>query len=142
MATLTEEANALMDRANELISVSMNEEITEMAKYLLSQSVKENVYPLYSPTQYNRRMDEGGLSDVRTYEATADDSTGDLHEIQIADNRYEVGVVESGEGYTWKRSMIYQMQPYPRPYFSPADEKVQESAGAFEEMILFRLAAL
>lgn len=125
MATLRQEADEILNRANQAIQGAMNAQIAEGAKGILSAEVKRSVYPLYDPTQYVRRMDSGGLSDRDVYEVTEDGNAGDAHEIVIADNRPEVGVVESGTGYTWTYSVIYQMQPFPRPYFLLADARIE-----------------
>lgn len=125
MATLRQEADEILNRANQAIQGAMNAQIAEGAKGILSAAVKEIVYPNYEPTEYVRRRDSGGLSDRDMYEVTEDGGGGDVHEIIVADNRHEVGVVESGTGYTWIHSQIYRMQPYPRPYFSYADARVE-----------------
>ena len=125
MATLRQEADEILNRANQAIQGAMNAQIAEGAKGILSAAVKAYVYPKYDPTQYIRRKDSGGLSDRDMYEVTEDGSGGDTHEIVVADNRHEVGVVESGTGYTWTHSQIYQWQPYPRPYFPLADAQIE-----------------
>lgn len=99
-------------------------------KKCVSDSVKENVYPAYSPTQYQRREDAGGLSDVDNYTVEEGKLSLTLINETTGNGRYSntqgwdpgpiTDIIENGSGYHWTRSGIYQMQPYPRPFMEQA----------------------
>lgn len=116
-----QEADAILTRAKQAIASALNNEIAQIAKDNIQFRVESNVYPEYSPTMYERRMREGGLADTNLYQASVDEGSLTL---TVRDDRHEVGVVESGEGYTWEDSDIYDMQPFPRPYFQDAENDV------------------
>lgn len=115
------EADALMVLLDNAINSALSGPIAEIAKNDIQFRVNSNVYPLYTPLQYVRRGENGGLADTDMYVVNVDDGS---HTLTVTDDRHEVGVVESGTGYTWEDSPIYRMQPYPRPYFDLAEEDV------------------
>lgn len=55
---------------NVLQILSRDASIERILAETMSQSVVDVVYAAYEPTQYDRRMDESGLSDVRNYAIT------------------------------------------------------------------------
>ena len=125
MAIKTSDPDFLIDAVNVSLSAYMNTDFMEFCKDILSTAVNVYVYPAYEPDSYVRRQNAGGLSDKREYETEEDPNPwGSVHTISISDNRREANVVNSGSGYTWTRSRIYRMQPFPRPYFSQADESI------------------
>lgn len=128
MAISSDDPEKLMSEVNAKLAIFMNVVAVTIAKGQIAQAVVDHVYPsyIYSPSEYKRRMANGGLIDMDLYEVVEDSGSSDVHEIVVSDNRHEVGVVESGTGYTWSESRIYKMQPYPRPYFKTADEKALE----------------
>ena len=120
------DVNSLMEAINASLSEFMNTTGVETVKKAISKSVDERVYATYTnsgPRKYIRRKTSGGLSDPNQYEVVDDSTVGDTHQILVSDDRHEVGVVESGQGYKWKNSRMAQ-DPFPRPYFEPADERV------------------
>lgn len=126
MAIKSTDPEEIISAANVTISAYMNGDIMDVCKDIISNTVHATVYPAYDPDVYKRREDAGGLSDKREYYTEEDGNPwGYDHQIRIFDDRHEVGVVTFGTGYTWKRSRIYKMQPFPRPYFSRADKEVQ-----------------
>ena len=129
MAIKTSDPDFLIDAVNVSISAYMNANFMELCKDILSTSVNVYVYPesIYSPSSYVRRKNAGGLSDKREYEIEEDPNPwSSVHTISISDNRREANVVNSGSGYTWTRSRIYRMQPFPRPYFAQAEKAISE----------------
>lgn len=127
MAIKTSDPDALIDAVNVSISATMNGTLMEFCKDLLSNTVHAYVYPAYTPDSYARREDAGGISDKREYETEEDGNPwGNVHTITIGDYRREANVVNSGTGYTWTRSRIYRMQPFPRPYFAQAEWTIQK----------------
>lgn len=123
MEIVSENPDVIMSEVNAEISALMNTEIAEAAKDALVKSTFDNVYGKYSSGAahpYVRRYTAGGIADKNLYELTEDGGGSDYHEIIIKDERPEVSYIERGV-YNWIRSAIFWMQPYPRPYFEPAD---------------------
>lgn len=129
--SIASEGEAILNRAKAQVNQALAGEIADMAKNEISYMVQAAVYPAYSPTQYKRRGMSGGIADKNQYTAT----NGDMS-LTVADDRPEVGVVESGVGYTWEHSRIYLMQPYPRPYFQQAEENTVADAEPMIQAIL------
>lgn len=119
--SLRDEANQILSMLDDTINAALAGPITEIAKNDIQFRVESDVYPLYTPMLYQRRGRSGGIADTSMYEASVDDAT---HTLTVRDDRPEVGIVESGTGYTWEESAIYHMQPFPRPYFDLAEEDV------------------
>ena len=115
------ETEGIINDLNKSIVACLEGDISQIAGECIQYRVEHDVYPLYSPTKYGRRKRNGGLADPFMYSYNVDPSTNTL---RVSDNRREVGVVESGTGYQWEESQIYAMQPYPRPYFSKADQDI------------------
>lgn len=115
------ETEGIINRLNDAITECLEGDISQIAGECIQYRVEHDVYPLYSPTQYERRMRNGGIADPFMYSYNVDPSTQTL---RVSDNRREVGVVESGIGYQWEDSQIYAMQPYPRPYFNKAEQDI------------------
>ena len=101
----------------------------------VSRSAEINVYGAYTPAEYERRgADGGGIADKDNYEVHTDalqrsdtaftagmrlynNTKGNL-KYQWSegwDDDFITDIIESGHGYHWKRSEIYQMN-LPRPF--------------------------
>lgn len=127
------ETEGIINDLNKAIVACLKGDISQIAGDCIQYRVeKEDVYPLYEPKQYVRREREGGIADPSMYGYDVDPSTNTL---RVFDNRREVGVVEIGVGYQWTRSEIYGMQPYPRPYFSNAEQDIIEDGEAEAALI-------
>ncbi|GAA0123166.1 MAG: hypothetical protein KID00_13890 [Clostridium argentinense] len=97
-------------------------DLVEYIKELMKEKVYEEVYDRYDPSQYERRFDDGGTSDIRNY----------THTIRFYGNKAIINVynytktaygrdyvdkyIIEGDKYDWENSMIYRMQPYPRDF--------------------------
>ena len=78
---------------------------------VMALAAQSNVYGAYSPTMYHRRHT---MDNPESYRVDASGLT-----ITVENTRtepYVFDIVESGTGYTWEKSEIYRMQPFPRPY--------------------------
>ena len=64
MASLEQQLRRIERQIQGNLKVGMNEVAKEVKK-IQSEKVKEEVYGTYTPKQYERREDDGGLSDVR-----------------------------------------------------------------------------
>lgn len=94
-------------------------DVQEEFKESVSRAAEKNVYGAYAPTQYTRRGADGmGIADTWNYEVSADklslklvNNTKGNHIYawtQGWDSGYITDIIESGHGYHWKRSEIYQ----------------------------------
>lgn len=109
-----------------------------------SNSVDDNVYGAYYPTEYERRGDAGGMSDTKNYatniyvpsltvvltnETTGNPAYSGSRDGWDSDDISDI--VESGNGYNWRRSRIFKTRQA-RPYMDKAEEK---AAKAFEPVL-------
>lgn len=134
--------NARLDAA---IADTMMTDVFIAARDHILLSVFENVYDKYTPSgqnPYERRYDNGGLSDFRNIELVSSGPTANGFEIEVRDMAEGIDgegpidqVIESGVGYTWTESDIYKRQPYPRPFYEGA-EKMMMQSGAFERALM------
>ena len=118
---------AKLDKA---IQQSMEGVVADMAKAALKQAVYERVYDVYSPVRYERKMDQGGLSDTENMEARYDPATMTL-EVEDVRRDEDTGrlvapVVESGRGYKYS-------SPGARPFHAYAEKMMGQ--GLFESAL-------
>lgn len=109
-----------------------------LMKVETSNAVEDLVYPAYEPTKYGRRMENGGMSDMRNYYTKIDKSklsvtlenrtrgASDYSDSDGWDPGQISDIIEEGVGYWWKRSQIFQDQPVPRPYTRYAEMKASD----------------
>jgi hypothetical protein len=99
---------------NQKIKKSLSNEVADVARDTMSKHVMSDVYQAYEPTQYQRTGDL--YKDIST--AMKNDNTLEIENVARDEEtgRLIAPVVESGEGYEWEKSRIYQMQPFPRPF--------------------------
>lgn len=124
MAFFMDEANNMLSRIADSVDKTLLTTVSDAVCQSISESVYRNVYPLYTPSEYVRRGENGGLPDASQYDISLDPAT---HTLTVSDDRHEVAVVQSGMGYSWTESRIFRMQPYPRPYFPQAEAKLVSS---------------
>ena len=117
-------------KLDDAIQKSMEGVVADTAKAALRQAVKERVYDVYSPQEYIRHEDNGGLSDVRNMEARYDKATMTLEVEDVRrdedTNRLVAPVVESGRGYNY-------FSPGPRPFHAYAEQMMGQ--GLFESAL-------
>jgi hypothetical protein len=99
---------------NQQIKKSLLNEVADVARDTMSKHVMSDVYQAYEPTQYQRTGDL--YKDIST--TMKNDNTLEIENVARDEEsgRLIAPVVESGEGYEWEKSRIYQMQPFPRPF--------------------------
>lgn len=95
----------------------------------IQNRVQSNVYDAYDPIMYKRRGKHGGLQDPSKYQHTVSN-----HTLTVSDNRQEVEVVESGEGYAYPPQDVGA-----RPYWSYAEEDI-ESDSIYADLIAEKLS--
>ena len=118
------------------VQSAVERNVTEELANAIRDSVYMNVYDAYYNKQYVRRGDKGGLSDTRKYMRRAY-SMGDSETVAevsvevLGSKQYLniVPIVESGRGYTWKHSAIYQSKQ-PRPFLDKAVEMIIQDGSA------------
>lgn len=120
------------------------EKYKKVLKRIVSQNVEEHVYERYSPTQYQRRYDKtiggrGGLAAESSVKVifdpkkqtitTTNMATGRdydaLHDTYENNNTYLTPIIETGQGYTWKKSWIYNSE-LPRPFMKEVLAEVEK----------------
>lgn len=120
--------NARLDAA---IADVMEHDIYNLALTSILAVIFPMVYDKYdSPAiePYERRYDNGGLSDPRNIKLVGSGPVPNGYYIEVRDlAKDEDGlpldeIIESGEGYHWKESQIYKKQPYPRPFYEAAEK--------------------
>lgn len=116
----------VLDKAKE----AMMNEVATVIKKEQSQQVKREVYEKFEPVEYERREDDGGLSDIRNMETTIRSST---HSVTVTvknktkgnsdygnnpNDKYIDGIIASGQGYQYHG--VNSKKTYERP--RPVDE--------------------
>lgn len=99
---------------NKKIQSALASEVADVARDTMSDHVMSDVYSRYEPTEYQRTGDL--YKDIQT--TMIDDNTLEIENVATDEEtgRLIAPIVEDGVGYTWDRSRIYQMQPFPRPF--------------------------
>lgn len=82
---------------------------------------------------YQRRGSSGGMSDVKNYPVTESELSLKIENITQGnpaysdsdgwDGGYINDIIESGEGYHWKKSELYRNQPWPRPFMEETGDR-------------------
>jgi hypothetical protein len=113
---------------NEKISNALRVEVADEARETMQEHVMSDVYDKYQPSPPPKGY-------VRTGNLYQDILTQmkDNHTLTIENlakdeetGRLVAPVVESGVGYTWKDSRIYNMQPYERPFIKNTAKDLED----------------
>lgn len=116
------------------IKETMNKEVNEVVRSTLKENVIEEVYDQFEPTQYERT---GGLYQDRNIESNIID-TGDGVELSVRSIRKEDGrdiakIIETGKGYSWKKSQIAQSEMQ-RPFHEVTQKEIEDKGLAKKAM--------
>lgn len=111
------------------------EVFVDLARESMKQSIKHNVYSKYRPGAYVRRRENGGLiADENIFvEVYRDKTTGNIigyvkNITEGVGNAYELDeVIESGIGYDWEDSKIFNLQPFPRPFYDDTIVRIEKA---------------
>lgn len=106
------------------LSTSMLTSVDKVVKKVYRDNVKK-MYDSYNPTYYQRRYDNDGFLDENNWQSNIDEM-GDSFEYVMTnetkpmyDTNYRLDeIIESGEGYTWKR------HPKKRPVYEWTQEEI------------------
>jgi spermidine synthase len=96
------------------IKKALVSDVVDVARDTMSDHVMSDVYNKYTPSQYQRTGDL--YKDIKT--TLVNDNTLTVEDT-ARDNdtgRLIAPIVESGTGYQWTNSRIYNMQPFPREF--------------------------
>lgn len=123
-----------------LLSAICSDAIKEVIKILHHQAQQEEVYSAYNPSQHNRRYNMGGLMDDSNLEWDVKLDSNDITLLmknitnpindKLSSNDL-IRIIETGIGYDWDNSKIYQQMPYPRPFIQRTRELIQENRENF-----------
>lgn len=131
--------NELAQHLEKLAMKNLQNEVAETVKQEMSETIKEETYNAYSPKSYQRREDDGGLSDVRNMQTAIVNANtiGIKNETKgnaaYADARdgYDPGNIDEiivyGSGYRWTDSEIYKTQPFPRDFYSGTVSRLNQN---------------
>lgn len=137
--SLAQDIAAFNLRLDTALKETMEYDVFNEARDAILAHVFDDVYDKYTShakDPYERRYTEGGLADTSNIVLTASGPTGDGWEITVEDLAPDqdglpvAEIIESGEGYHWENSEIYQKEPYPRPFHKKAEKDVYQT-GAF-----------
>lgn len=126
----------------EIAGVLADNGIREMAQEFFASSTKETVY-WYHPTMYKQRGAHGGLADPKNYEVKSEGLTMTItNNTESNENQpnpsggYINDIIESGQGYEWVKSEMYQME-YARPFMSDAADQFAEYLLSMIDLTVF-----
>lgn len=78
--------NSLCRHIEKQIQDTMANEVADTVKDNMAEAVHTSVYDAYSPQYYNRRMNNGGLSDTQNMEVTEIQNGISVHNAALLDN--------------------------------------------------------
>lgn len=78
--------NSLCRHIEKQIQDTMSNEVADTVKDNMAEAVHTSVYDAYSPEYYNRRMNNGGLSDTHNMEVTEIQNGISVHDAAPLDN--------------------------------------------------------
>lgn len=127
---LCSELQDFVDAVDEILEMTMYEEVGPEVVCELQKQIEEKVYDAYPNPQYNRKYYNHGLIDPREIETNYESKTNTLTARSVRDDweptmrkhegRNVAEVVESGDGYDWKHLG-------PRPFHKPAEDELIRS---------------
>ncbi len=78
--------NDLFKKIENDIQDTMRNEVADTVKANMAEAIQTSVYSVYSPEYYNRRMNNGGLSDTHNMEVTEIQNGVSVHNAAPLDN--------------------------------------------------------
>lgn len=127
---LCAELQNFVDAVDEILEMTMVQDVTPEVIYELQYMIDRKVYAEYPEPQYQRKFYEHGLVDPREIDADYESKTNTLIVKSVRDDweptmrRHEgrnvAEVVESGQGYDWRTIK-------PRPFHKPTEDELIRS---------------
>lgn len=132
------------DIENRIIGVLADKGNQGIGQEIFANATRQLVYPLYHKTQYKRRMESGGLADPKNYEiestglsTTITNNTESNYNQPHPSGGFINDIIESGTGYEWTRSEIYEDSPWPRPFMDEAAKSYAEYLLTMIDIVVF-----
>lgn len=120
----------LFKHIEEQVQDTMTNEVADAITDNMAEAVHTSVYDAYSPQYYNRRMNNGGLSDTQNMEVT---------EIQNGISVHNATPLDNGRNdYSLDDIIVYGLgnQPFERDFYAETAERLsenQEHTGALKQ---------
>lgn len=113
--------NSLCRHIEKQIQDTMVNEVADTVKDNMTEAVHTSVYDAYSPQYYNRRMNNGGLSDTHNMEVTEIKNGISVHNAAPLDN--------GRNDYNLDEIIVYGLgnQPFERDFYAETAERLQEN---------------
>lgn len=134
MSDILKQFEKWKNKLDEAVNNALENEVLDEVKKVMKEEIQERVYDAYTPTQYIRRKQNGGLLDDKNIKHHLSTNNHTLYVQNITDNGFTVETVETGMGYTWENSSIYK-NPFPRPFHKPSEEELINSGRAKKALI-------
>ena len=113
--------NNLLKYIEKQVQDTMTNEVADAVKDNMAEAIRTSVYAAYSPQYYKRRMNNGGLSDVRNMEVSEIQNSIVVHDAAPLDNGrndYDLDdIIVNGLGN----------QPFERDFYSETVERLSEN---------------
>lgn len=117
--------NDLMKHIEKDVTDVLKNEVADTAKSHMQEAIQADVYDIYTPEHYERRLENGGLLDSNNIEATVSGDTLTIRDIAPLDNGYDLDdIIVHG----------YGTQPFPRNYVSSTAERLLKTNDHTEAM--------
>lgn len=120
--------NALMTHIEKDMQKALENEVAETVKENMKAAVDENVYDVFTPEYYNRRMENGGLTDSNNLQANVSGNVLTVRDVAPLDNGrtdYELDrIIVEGLG----------KQPFPRDFYGSTAERLEDNGEHIKAM--------
>ena len=120
--------DALLDRIEKDIRSTLENEVAETVKDDMQTAIQNGVYNAYTPKQYSRRKEKGGMLDRKNIESRIDGDTLTVRDVAPLDNGmtyYALDeIVVNGLG----------RMPFPRDFYSECEDKLETTGDHVEAM--------
>jgi len=126
IASLADQLKNIEAQIKKKIQSSLKKEVSETSKDIMVDKLDSVVYSQYTPTQYSRSYDDGGLADEKNIETKMiDDTTLRIENIRKDEEsgRLVTPIVETGKGYytEWLDELIGE-----RPFIKATAEELRK----------------
>lgn len=113
--------NPLLKHIEKQVQDTMTNEVADAVTKNMAEAVQTSVYDVYSPQYYNRRMNNGGLSDVHNMEVSEIQNGIAVHDAAPLDN--------GSKDYNLDDIIVNGLgnQPFERDFYSETVERLQKN---------------
>ena len=120
--------DALSNLKADIYNAAQNELVEELENAIVD-SIYKRVYAAYHPSLYVRRAEKNGIADtsqymVATYGGRTLTTTVEITLPFVTEDGADlINIIETGNGYTWVHSRIYE-EHLPRPFMQEAAQDI------------------